>query len=111
MISMGDDHNLACVYLASAVKAMPDDTLSVNNFGAYLRIIDSIRTSLPVLLFADRLYGESPIVLTQIGCSYFELGMEKEAESYLRRALKYNGFGQGTHTLSNCTQQNRLEDH
>ena len=112
LISVGDDHNLACVYLASAVKAMPDDTLSINNFGAYLRIIDSIRTSLPVLLYADRLYGESPIVLTQIGCSYFELGMEKEAESYLKEALKYNpGFGQAHTALCELyIRQNRLED-
>lgn len=112
LISMGDDHNLACVYLASAVKAMPDDTLSVNNFGAYLRIIDSIKTSVPVLLYADKLYGESPIVLTQLGCSYLELGHEKEAESYLKEALQYNpGFGQAHTALCELyIQQGRLKE-
>lgn len=112
LISMGDDHNLACVYLASAVKAMPDDTLSINNFGAYLRIIDSIRTSIPVLLYADKLYGESPIVLTQLGCSYLELGHEKEAESYLKEALQYDpGFGQAHTALCELyIRQNRLEE-
>jgi tetratricopeptide (TPR) repeat protein len=112
LISMGDDHNLACVYLAAAVKAMPDDTLSVNNFGAYLRIIDSIKTSVPVLLYADKLYGESPIVLTQLGCSYLELGHGKEAESYLKEALQYNpGFGQAHTALCELyIQQGRLEE-
>lgn len=112
LLSVGDDHNLACVYLASAVKAMPDDTLSVNNFGAYLRIIDSIKTSVPVLLYADKLYGESPIILTQLGCSYLELGHGKEAESCLKEALEYNpGFGQAHTALCELyIQQNRLED-
>lgn len=112
LISMGDDHNLACVYLASAVTAMPDDTLSINNFGAYLRIIDSIKTSVPVLLYADKLYGESPIVLTQLGCSFLELGHEKEAESYLKEALQYNpGFGQAHTALCELyIRQGRLEE-
>jgi tetratricopeptide (TPR) repeat protein len=112
LLSIGDDHNLACVYLASAVKAMPDDTLSVNNFGAYLRIIDSVKTSVPVLLHADKLYGESPIILTQLGCSYLELGYQKEAEGYLREALEYNsGFGQAHTALCELyIRQNRLED-
>ncbi|MCU0378823.1 MAG: tetratricopeptide repeat protein, partial [Bacteroidales bacterium] len=112
LISFGDDHNLACVYLASAVKAMPDDTLSVNNFGAYLRIIDSIKTSIPVLLYADKLYDKSPIVLTQLGCSYLELGYEKEAESYLKEALGYNpGFGQAHTALCDLyIKQNRLRE-
>ena len=112
LISMGDDHNLACVYLAAAVKAMPDDTLSVNNFGAYLRIIDSVKASIQVLLYADKLYGESPIVLTQLGCSYLELGHEKEAESYLKEALEYNpGFGQAHTALCELyIRQGRLED-
>lgn len=51
-------------------------------------------------------------MLTQIGCSYFELGMEKEAESYLKEALKYNpGFGQAHTALCELyIRQNRLED-
>jgi tetratricopeptide (TPR) repeat protein len=112
LVSIGDDHNLACVYLASAVKAMPDDTLSINNFGAYLRIIDSVRTSIPVLLYANKLYGESPIVLTQLGCSYFELGSQDEAETYLKKALEYDpGFGQAHTALCELyIRQNRLED-
>ena len=112
LISMGDDHNQACVYLTSAVKAMPTDTLSVNNFGAYLRIIDSINTSVPVLLYANKLYGQSPIILTQLGCSYFELDDMKQAELYLKEALKYDpDFSQAHTALCDLyIKQNRLQD-
>lgn len=112
LITLGDDHNLACVYLASAVRAMPDDTLSINNFGAYLRVIDSIRTSITVLLYANRLYGQSPIILTQLGCSYTELNNNKEGEYYLKEALKYDpGFGQAHTALCELyIKQNRLEE-
>jgi tetratricopeptide (TPR) repeat protein len=112
LISMGDDHNQACVYITSAVKAMPTDTLSVNNFGAYLRIIDSINTSIPVLLYANKLYGQSPIILTQLGCSYFELDDMKQAELYLKEALKYDpDFGQAHTALCDLyIKQNRLQD-
>ncbi len=112
LISVGNDHNQACVYITSAVKAMPADTLSINNFGAYLRIIDSINTSVPVLLYANKLYSQSPIILTQLGCSYFELGDMKQAEFYLKEALKNDpDFGQAHTALCDLyIKQNRLQD-
>lgn len=112
LITFGNDHNIACVYLAAAVKAMPVDTLTVNNFGGYLRIIDSVKTSLPVLLYANTLFSESPVILTQIGCSYLELNDEAKGEKYLREALKYNpGFGQAHSALCNLyLKQGRIED-
>lgn len=112
LISMGDDHNQACVYITSAIKAMPTDTLSVNNFGAYLRIIDSISTSIPVLLYANKLYGKSPVILTQLGCSYFEINDMNQAEHYLKEALKYDpSFGQAHTALCDLyIKQNRLQD-
>lgn len=112
LISIADDHNQACVYITAAVRAMPTDTLSVNNFGAYLRIIDSINTSVPVLLYANKLYGQSPIILTQLGCSYFELDDMKQAEFYLKEALKYDrDFGQAHTALCDLyIKQNRLQD-
>ncbi len=112
LISIGEDHNQASVYITAAVKAMPADTLSVNNFGAYLRIIDSISCSVPVLWYASKLYGQSPIILTQLGCSYFELGDQKQAEHYLKEALKYDpDFGQAHTALCDLyLKQNRLGD-
>ena len=112
LITFGNDHNLACVYLASAVKSIPSDTLSVNNFGGYLRIIDSTATSLPVLLYANKLFSQSPVILTQIGCSYFELNDQKQAEHYLKEALKCNPeFGQAHTALCELyIKQGRLQD-
>jgi len=112
LITFGNDHNLACVYLTSALKALPDDTLAANNFGGYLRVVDSIAVSLPVLLYANSLFDESPIILTQIGCSYMELGDKKQGENYLKQAVKINpDFGQAHSALCDLyISQNRLED-
>lgn len=112
LITLTNNSDLACVYLASAVKAMPADTLSINNFGGYLRLVDSTQISLPVLLYANKLFNKSPVILTQIGCSYFELKDYKQAEFYLKEALKCNpDFGQAHSTLCDLYLiQNRLQD-
>ncbi len=112
LITFGNDHNFACVYLAAAVKSNSEDTLCVNNFGGYLRIIDSLKTSLPVLLYANKLFSQSPVILTQIGCSLLELGDEIKGEKYLKDALKYNpDFGQAHSALCEVyIRQGRLKD-
>ena len=100
LMMFGTNHHEGCVYLAAAVKADINDTLAVNNFGAYLRIIDSLKVSLPVLLYANTLFDKSPVILTQIGCSYFELNDFKKGENYLKLALQYNpGFGKAHSAL------------
>ncbi len=111
-ILFGNDHHIACVYTAAAVKALPSDTLSVNNFGAYLRMIDSTAISIPVLLYANSLYSQSPIVLTQLGNSYFELHDFVKAELYYKEAIRANpDFGQAHSALCDLyISQNRLKD-
>lgn len=112
LITFGNDHFVACVYLASAVKAFPADTLCINNFGAYLRTIDSTAISIPVLLYANKLFSKSPVILTQIGYSYYELGDYIKAESYYKEAIKANpDFGQAHSALCDLyIKQNRLQD-
>jgi tetratricopeptide (TPR) repeat protein len=112
LITFGNNHNFACVYIAAAVKSNPKDTLCVNNFGGYLRIIDSLKTSITVLLYANNLFSQSPVILTQIGCSLLELGDEIKGEKYLKEALKYNpNFGQAHSALCEVyIRQNRLQD-
>jgi len=107
LLQFGNDLNEACVYMASAVKINPLDTLSVNNFGAYLRMLDSTKTALSVHLYANSLFNQSPVILTQIGCSYFELKDYRKAEDYFKEALKYNpGFGQAHTALCDLYLQN-----
>jgi len=111
-LTFGTDHHIACVYIAAAVKAFPTDTLSVNNFGAYLRNIDSTAISIPVLLYANKLFSQSPLILTQLGNSYFELNDLVKAESYYKQALKVNpDFGQAHSSLCDLyLKQDRLEE-
>jgi Tfp pilus assembly protein PilF len=107
LLQFSDNHYEACTYLASAVKINPSDTLSVNNFGAYLRMIDSTKTALSVHLYANSLFSQSPVILTQIGCSYSELKDFRKAEEYLKKALKYDpGFGQANKALCDLYLQN-----
>ncbi len=100
LIALSDNSDLACVYLSTAVKIMADDTLSLNNFGGFLRLIDSVKTSIPVLLYANSIFSESPVILTQLGNSMFELGDYSKAETYYKEALKNNpDFGQAHSSL------------
>ena len=111
-LTFGTDHHIACVYITAAVKAFPTDTLSVNNFGAYLRNIDSTAISIPVLLYANKLFSQSPVILTQLGNSYFELNDFVKAESYYKQAIKINpDFGQAHSSLCDLyIKQNRMKD-
>ena len=80
---------MACVYIASAVKACRADTLSINNFGAYLRNIDS--TAIPQYRFYSMQINcsrQSPLILTQLGNSYFELNDMTRPNFIYKQALK-----------------------
>jgi tetratricopeptide (TPR) repeat protein len=64
------------------------------------------------LLYANKLFSKSPIILTQLGNSYFELNDYAKAELYLKEALKINPeFGQAHSSLCDLyIKQNRLKD-
>lgn len=92
--------NTSIVFSAKAVMLFPKDTLIVNNFGVILRMMDSVKTSLPVLLYAKFLYPSAPAIFTNIGNVLFELYDDKGVEYYFKRALKINpGFSLAKHGL------------
>ena len=86
----GQSKNIPAIFSAKAVTLFPDDTLIVNNFGAVLRMLDSVKTSVPVLIFAKSLYPNAPVILTNLGNSLFELYDDKSAESFYKQSLKIN---------------------
>lgn len=53
-------------------------------------MMDSVKTSLPVLLYAKSLYIGAPLILTNLGNTLFELYDDRGAEYYFKRALKIN---------------------
>jgi hypothetical protein len=75
---------------AKAADMFPRDTLIVNNFGATLRLMDSIQTSLPVLLYAKSLYPKAPVILTNLANTLFELYDDRSAEDLYKQALEIN---------------------
>lgn len=86
----GGSKNTSVVFSAKATSLFPGDTLIVNNFGALLRILDSVKTSLPVLLYAKTLYPNAPVILTNLANTLFELYDDRSAEYFYNRALKIN---------------------
>ncbi len=86
----GQAFNISLAFSAKAVILFPKDTLIVNNFGAILRMMDSLKTSLPVLLYAKSLYPSAPVILTNLGNTLFELYDDRSAEAFYKRALKIN---------------------
>jgi len=86
----GESQIIPVVFSAKAVTLFPNDTLIVNNFGAVLRMLDSIKTSLPVLLYAKSLYPGAPVILTNLGNTLFELYDDRSAESFYKEALRIN---------------------
>lgn len=90
MTGMGQSVDIPIVLSTKAVILYPKDTLIVNNFGAILRMIDSVKTSLPVLLFAKKLFPGAPVILTNLGNTLFELYDDRGAEYFYNRSLKIN---------------------
>jgi len=86
----GQSVDIPIVFSAKAVMLFPKDTLIINNFGAILRMMDSVKTSLPVLLYAKSIFKGAPVILTNLGNTLFELYDDKGAEYYYKRALKIN---------------------
>jgi tetratricopeptide (TPR) repeat protein len=86
----GQSENTSVIFSAKAVTLFPKDTMIVNNFGAVLRMLDSVETSLPVLLYARQLYPVAPVILTNLGNTLFELYDDKSAENFYKKALKVN---------------------
>ena len=90
MTGMGQSVDIPLVLSTKAVILYPKDTLIVNNFGAILRMIDSVKTSLPVLLYAKKLFPGAPVILTNLGNTLFELYDDRGAEYFYNRSLKVN---------------------
>jgi tetratricopeptide (TPR) repeat protein len=87
---LGNSINIAVTMSAKAADMFPRDTLIVNNFGATLRLMDSIQTSLPVLLYAKSLYPKAPVILTNLANTLFELYDDRSAEDLYKQALEIN---------------------
>ncbi len=86
----GQSLDIPVVFSSKAAILFPKDTLIVNNFGAILRMMDSVKTSLPVLLYAKRLFPGAPVILTNLGNTLFELYDDRSAEYFYKRSLKIN---------------------
>ena len=81
----------------------PDSADIVNNFGAVLRMLDQDSDAVTVLLYANKLYPHSPLILTNLANTMLELGDDAKASSFYHQALasnsQYGPAHQGLGTL------------
>ncbi len=98
----GASREIPVILAARAVIAMPELPLAVNNFGAMLRLIGKLRDSITVLLAARELEPRSPMILTNLANSVYELGDSYAAETMYNEALMATGdFGPALTGLGN----------
>lgn len=90
MMMMGASENKEIVIVLATAPAenYPADPVLVSNFSALLRALDSGKICLPVLEYAKQLDPSSPVILTNLGNSLFELYDDRNAEIFFKRALK-----------------------
>ena len=88
---------------AATIKENPSNALLLNNFGALLHKVDSLRPGLKILLYAKSLNNHSPILFTNLGNVLFELFDDRNAEVFFKRALQIdNHFSQARDGLVLC---------
>jgi tetratricopeptide (TPR) repeat protein len=90
MVLMGasQSKNTAIVLAAAPVALLPGEPLLVSNFCSLLRMMDSITLSLPTLVYAKNLSPNYPVILTNLGNTLLELGDDRKAEVFFKRALR-----------------------
>lgn len=76
-----------CLSVAT-VQANPGNTLLLNNLGALLHKLDSLKPALKVLLYTKSLNNKSPILFTNLGNVLFEMYDDRNAEVFYNRALR-----------------------
>ena len=87
MMAASKSKEVAIVLCTAPVEIRPSNTLLVNNFCSLLRMLDSIKLSLPILVYAKNIFPSSPIILTNLGNTLFELYDDRNAEIFYKRAL------------------------
>lgn len=92
MMFLGATNNshIPIIFSAKAANAYPNDALLINNFGAALRMLDSLKAAYKILLYAKKLLPQSPVILTNLGNTCFELSDDRMAETFFKKALLYN---------------------
>ncbi|MGB4337435.1 MAG: tetratricopeptide repeat protein [Bacillota bacterium] len=104
----GASREMPVVLAAQAVMAMPEHVLALNNFAAILRLLDELRDSITVLLAARKLDPQSPMILTNLANSLYELGDVAAAEALYNEALQANdSFGPALTALGNIYMARR----
>jgi tetratricopeptide (TPR) repeat protein len=87
---MGASEAIAIILSAEVVAAKPYDALGVSNFGAILHLLDRLEESVAVLRFALVLEPDSPVILTNLANSTYDLGDARLAEELYLHAIAVN---------------------
>ena len=84
----GMAREIAVTLGAAAVIASPENALVINNFGALLRLLSRTEDAVRVLNFGRIVAPQSPLILTNLANSLFELGDDETAEELYIQAIR-----------------------
>lgn len=88
MAGMSASEAMSSILAAAAVEAKPDHALAVCNLGGVLHLLERLEDSVEVLKYARSLESKSPVILTNLANSAYDLGDEKTAEKLYNSALR-----------------------
>jgi len=82
-----NDVSAAIYAITISATRDPADAITANNLGAAFKVARAYESALAVLLYADALQPDSPIILTNLGNVAFALGDGETAGRHYRAAL------------------------
>lgn len=97
---MGVSESVASVFSAMAVVVRPDDALALCNFGAMLHLLDRLDDSVTVLELARLVEPASPVIITNLANSLYDLGdLDTARKLYLDALALDSTYGPARRSL------------
>ncbi|NMB25509.1 MAG: hypothetical protein GX986_08260 [Firmicutes bacterium] len=84
---MGVSESVASVFAAMAVVNKPDDALALCNLGAMLHLLGRLYDSVAVLELARSIEPDSPVIITNLANSLYDLGDLEAAKGFYLEAI------------------------
>ena len=112
VLAVAQAGSAAAYAAAQAIVKDPLNFMAANNLGVILTGMEDYSNALSVLLYADKMRPNVPLVQVNIGWVYFDIGDQANAKKYFQKALQFypdfSGAHNGLGLLAEC-EGNHLE--
>ncbi|HXK58746.1 MAG TPA: hypothetical protein PLP42_02535 [Acidobacteriota bacterium] len=97
VLAVAQAGSAAAYVTAKGILKDPSNFLSANNLGVILNGMEDHASALSVLLYADKMRPNVPLVQVNIGWVYYDIGDRENARKYFRSALRFHPEFSGAH--------------